>query len=146
MAFDPVSASLAVASLGAGVFGSNRANKQAKKAAEEQARLVGIQRREELRKLRRQADVEIGMARAGIGASNVQFSGSAQSYANELENEYSRQLAYGRMAMTAEQRAVRMGARGAGDGLLYQSVGQALSYGIRAAMAPDKPKAPGGAP
>lgn len=140
MAFDPISASLSVASLASGILGGRSADKAAKKAAEEQALFVGIQRREELRKLREQADVDIGMARAAVGASNVRFTGSAESYIDELRNEYSKQLSYGRMAMKAEQRAVMAGAQGAGQGLLYQGVGDAVAYGIRAVMAPDKPK------
>lgn len=144
MAVDPISASLAVASLASSVIGSKSAKDAAKKAAKEQARFVGLQRREELRKLRQQADVDIGMARAQIGASNVRFSGSAQSYTRELSNEYDRQLAYGRGAMKLEQRAIRAGAAGAGQGQLIQGLSQAVSYGIRSVLEADKPS--GGAP
>lgn len=139
MAFDPISAGLSVASLASGVFGSRSANKAAKRAANQQAMLTGLQRREELRKLREAADVDIGMARAQIGASNVLFSGSSASYLREFENEYDRQISFGNMARGLEQQAIKAGARGAGDSILASGVGDAVSYGIRAIMAPDKP-------
>lgn len=133
MAVDPVSASLAGASLVSGLLGSRSAKKAAIKAAERQSVFTGIQRDEELRKLRRQSDVDVGMARAAVGASNVRFSGSSDAFIDELRSEYDKQLAFGRMAKTAEQRAIMAGASGAGNAQLIQGVGQAVSFGIKAA-------------
>jgi hypothetical protein len=128
---DPVSIGIGLASLGSGILGGRSARKSAKKAAREQAMLVGQQRNEEIRQARRQASFEGGAARALIGASNVQFSGSMERYARELDIENMREIAFMERAKKQEQRAIKAGASGAGDAMLYRGVSDAISYGIQ---------------
>jgi hypothetical protein len=124
------------------IAGGLSANRKAEKAAKLDAHLVALQRREEMRKLRRQADWDVAQARATIGASNLQMSGSARRYVTELRSEYSKQLSYAGAANTREQAAIKAGGRGAGDGLLVRGVGQAISAGILAASSRNTDEGP----
>lgn len=136
MPIDPISATLAAVQIGSSLLGGSMANKKAKQAAQLQTRLTGLQRKEEMRKARREADMEIGLGRAAVGASNVLFNGTSQDYINEMKNEYSKQFAYMKAADKLEQQAIMAGAKGAGDSLMIQGVGQALSFGISQALKP----------
>jgi hypothetical protein len=121
---------LAIAAVGVGssILGGMSANKKAKKAAKQQAKLTGIMRDEEIRQKKRAAGQELGAARAGVYASNLQMSGSAKRYVNELNFENMREIAFAEYAKTQEQKAIRAGAQGAGDALFYQAAGDAIGF------------------
>ena len=128
---DPVSAGLAAVSIGSSIVGGLSANKKAEEAAEDQAKLMYSKRSEEIRQKRKLARRERGTARAMIGASNIQFSGSADQYINALDYENMREVALAREQRKREQEAILAGARGAGDSLFYQAAGDAIGYAAR---------------
>jgi hypothetical protein len=123
-----VQAALAAASIGSSIIGGKKAKKAAKKAAKQQAKLTGITRDEEIRQKRKSAKRELGAARAGVYASNLQYGGSSKNYVNELDFENMREIAFAEYAKNKEQEAIRAGAKGAGDSLFYQAAGDAIGY------------------
>ena len=116
--------------LGVGIMGSNAAKKAAKKAAKSQMALTRLQRDEEIRQKRLQAGYESSAATAGVYASNLMMSGTQQSYIGALDYENMREIAFAEKAADLEQKAIRAGAKGAGDSILYSAVGSALSTAI----------------
>jgi len=128
---DPVSLALGAASLATGLLGSRKADKRAKRAANEQAALTFEQRQEEIRQTRQANQMTRSMGRAAAYGSNLQMSGTTQKYLDAMRYENVREVAWAERAAEQERAAIRAGARGAGDSILYQSIGQALSYGIQ---------------
>ena len=145
MAFDPVSAGLAAVSIGSSLLGGNAAEKAAEKAYKAQAKLTKGQRLEEIYQREKAARKEAGAARAAVGASNIQFSGSAKQYMEELDYANMRELAVARQAMQNEQKAILAGASGAGGPLFAQAAGDAIGYAAKALIQgfrPSQAKAP----
>jgi hypothetical protein len=127
-----VGLAIAAAGVGSSILGGMSANKKAKKAAKEQAKLTGIMRDEEIRMKKRSAKQQLGAARAGVYASNLQMSGSAKRYVNELDFENMREVAFAEYASKKEQEAIKAGAQGAGNALFAQAAGDALGYAAQA--------------
>ena len=74
-----VAVGTAAVSIGTSIMGGMSANKKAKAAADQQAKLTYRGRMEEIRQKRRAADFEKGLGVASVGASNIQMSGSTSS-------------------------------------------------------------------
>jgi hypothetical protein len=121
---------VAAVGVGTSIFGGVSAKKAQKKAAKQQARLTKIQRTEEIRQKTKAAGQQLGAARAGVYANNLIESGSPANYVNALDMENTREIAYAKMAAEQEQKAIKAGARGAGNALFMQAGAQALQAGI----------------
>ena len=129
---DPVTIGLAAFSVGSSIMGGIGAKKAAKDAAKEQVKLTAIQREEERRQMIRAAKQELGAGRAAIGASNLQFSGSAQRYLNNLDFENMREIAQHRFMQKKEAEAIKAGAQGVGTPFFAQAAGDAIGYAAQA--------------
>lgn len=114
-----------VLSTGTSIFGALKGADAKKEMAQKQARLTFMQRMEEIRRLQREQAYVEGAATSAVYASNVQMSGSAKRYLNDLRSEHSRQATYARAAATSEKRLIEKG--GKSPGLGAQIFGQAAS-------------------
>ena len=127
-----VGAALAGLQVGSSILGGMKAQDAAEEAAEEQVKLLSSQRAEERRQLRRSAARELGAGRAAIGASNIQFGGSAKRYLESLDFENMREIAYHRQLEKKEAEAIMAGAQGVGTPYYAQAAGDAIGYAARA--------------
>lgn len=139
-----VGAALGAASIGSSILGGNKAKKAAKAAAKEQAKLTYRKRQEEIRQTEKEAKREKGAARAAVYASNLQYGGSSKRYVDELDYENMREIAWAKESAELEQRAIRKGAQGMGDQLLYQAAGDAIGFAAQmyANRSPTVPSTP----
>ena len=128
---DWVSAGLSALQIGSSLLGGKKADKLAQKAAKEQAELTYAQRQEEMRRLRREAAQIQGRAIASVYASNILNTGSASRYLKELDMEHQRELLFAGQAAWKEREAIMAGAKGAGDALLYQGLGDLIGFAAR---------------
>jgi hypothetical protein len=85
-----------------------------------------MQRDEEIRQKRVAAGQQYTTARAAIGASNIQQSGTAQKYLDNLNYTNMREIAWAQTAARKEQRAIEKGASGAGSAFFAQAAGDAI--------------------
>lgn len=114
-----------VLSTGTSIFGALKGADAKKEMAQKQARLTFMQRMEEIRRMQREQAYVEGAATSAVYASNVQMSGSAKRYLNDLQSEHRRQATYARAAATSEKRLIEKG--GKSPGLGAQIFGQAAS-------------------
>ena len=119
---------LAVTSIGTSIIGGSKAKKAAKKAAKQTAKLTREMRAEEIRQKRAAARQELGLATAGVYASNLQFSGTAKSYVDSLNTVNMREIAWAERAAQLEYDSIRKGGGGAGSALFAQGVSKALDF------------------
>lgn len=112
MALATIGAGLSIASSVLGISGGLEGNKKAKKAAERQADLTFAQRQEEIRRMEGEAKFITGMNKAQIGASGVQFGGSAMTHLEDVRRTLSEDIAWRKGAAWRERRAIREGAPG----------------------------------
>jgi len=133
---DPLTIGLAVSGAAKGIssiVGGLKAKDAAKEAAEDQARLTGIVRKEEVRQLRRSAAQEKGAARANVYASNLQLTGTPKRYVEALDMENMREIAFKNFAAREEQKAILKSAKGAGSGMIAQGIGDLFGSALSAA-------------
>ena len=123
---DPFTIGLGVARAASSSFGGLKAQEEAEEAAEEQAQLTNIQRREEIRQMRRAAGQQRGAAVAGVYGSGLQMEGSAKRYVDALNVENMREIAFAETARRQELKAIEKGAQGIGRGMIYQGAGDLL--------------------
>ena len=112
MSWAAAAAGISIASTLFGVGAGLKAEKDAKKAVQRQADLTYQTRLEEMRRTGRDQEQVIGYNRAAIGASNIQFSGSAAQYLKGIQSEFARDLAWQRNAAAKEREAILAGAPG----------------------------------
>lgn len=107
------------AQLASGLF----ANREAKKTARANARLIESETRENLRRMDREQVFRMGSATAEAGASGFALAGSQAKVLTELNREYELQRDW--FKQTAQQRArmARRGGRGVGIGEMIQGLG-----------------------
>lgn len=115
-------------SIGSSLIGGASAKKAAVDAAREQADLTYAQRQEEIRQKKRSGAQQLGQARAAVGASNIQFSGSADRYLTALDMENMREVAWAQNAAVKEREAIKAGASGAGTPFFAQAAGDAIGF------------------
>lgn len=118
-----VGAAVAIgSSIASGISGIN-ANKAAKEAAKNQAKMTYMTRMEEIRRAKYEQALAIGSNRAKIGASNIQFSGSAKKILDQTRSLFSQDIAWRRVAAEKEREAILSGAPGS------NVLGQSLQAG-----------------
>ena len=119
---------MAAVSVGSSILGGMSADKAAEKAAKEQSKLTYRQRQEEIRMRKLTARQQVGLSKATVYASNLQFSGTSKKYTDALNMENMREIAFAREAANLERQAILAGARGAGDSLFAQAAGDTLGF------------------
>jgi hypothetical protein len=129
---DPFTIAASAVSIGSNLLGGSSANKAARRAARQQARLVGAQRKEEMLREQLAYRQTRGQAVAGIAAGNLQMSGSAKRYLTAMDSEANRQRMFKQEAMRAERRAILKGAEGVKRPYQYAALGDSLSLLARA--------------
>ena len=115
---------------GSKYLGGRSASKAAKREARYKARANRLQFQEQEFRYQRQDALHQGAGRAAVGASNIQFSGSAKRYLNSLKMEQARQKAYREMVHRTEQRAIRKGAQGVDSPYKIQAAGDLIGGAI----------------
>lgn len=96
----------------------------AKKAAEEQAKMIEMQAREVQRKKLRMMNSQVGLTKAATFASNLQDTGSTNKYRNAMESEYRRELAYDRFVTKKQVEFTLEGGQMAADSISRAGIGQ----------------------
>lgn len=121
-----IMAGVSIASSVAGMAGGLSSNSKAREAAREQGRLTYNTRMREIDQLREEAEYTKGVNRAAVGASNIQFSGSAQRHINKVQEGFASDIAWRQKAAVLERSAIRHGAPGSSANLatVASGVGQ----------------------
>ena len=101
----------AIGAVAGGLLGafSGGGESDAKKLAEEQARLIRKTGLENQRRAELEMEQVLGRTRAAIGASNLQFTGSSKSYYNELESQLRADISWEREQAMIEERIAKRG-------------------------------------
>jgi hypothetical protein len=118
---------VAAAAVALSAFQGQQGAKAAKKAGKASAAAIMTNYREERRRAEASFTKERSLADLAIGASNLQKTGSALTYTNELAAEQARQLDWMRQAAEANARAARKGGSAAASSLKMQAGSQMLS-------------------
>lgn len=100
---------------------SGGGEKDAMKMAEDQAREIEKASRENTRRSTLDLKNKLGMIRATVGASNLQFSGSAKKYSNVFESTFRNEMAWDKHRAEVEAKTVRKGGKAAARSI--QSMG-----------------------
>ena len=137
---------MAAVSVGSSILGGMSADKAAEKAAKEQSKLTYRQRQEEIRMRKLTARQQVGLSKAYVYGSGLQFSGTSKKYTDALNMENMREIAFAREAANLERQAILAGAQGAGDSLFYQAAGDALGFAAKQIGTYYSAHAYGGAP
>ena len=137
-----VSAGIAAVGVGSSILGGKKAEAAAKNAAKAQIKALTSQRAAERRQLKRANEVTLGTAKAGVGASNIQFGGSAKRYLGALKMENTREEVLHQQAQRREAEAVREGASGVGAPFYAAAAGDVLGYAARTYAASRIPSTP----
>ena len=106
---------------------SGGAADDAKKLAKLQAKFTKIETKENLRRMRLQADRAIGGAVATVAASNLQLSGSSKKYINVMREQFSADQAWLRESSRLKQRMQRKGGQVASSGIMTNLYAQQIS-------------------
>ena len=96
---------------------------EAQKMAEEQAKMIEMQAREEQRKKILMMNTAVGETKARTYASNLQDTGSAKKYRNMMETEYRRELAYDRLMTKKQVEYTLEGGQVAADSIKRAGIG-----------------------
>lgn len=96
---------------------------EAQKMAEEQAKMIEMQAREEQRKKILMMNTAVGETKARTYASNILDTGSAKKYRNMMETEYRRELAYDRLMTKKQVEYTLEGGQVAADSIKRAGVG-----------------------
>lgn len=91
---------------------------RARSLAKMQARLKAMETGENLRRMRLEAQQMLGVSRAAIGASNIQFSGSAKRHHYALMSQAAADRAWVQESARIEQRIIRKGGQAASRGIM----------------------------
>ncbi len=116
-----------------GLLGGGAAD-DAKKLAKLQAKFTKIETKENLRRMRLQADRAIGGAVATVAASNLQLSGSSKKYINVMREQFSADQAWLRESSRLKQRMQRKGGQVASSGIMTNMYAQQISSVASAAL------------
>jgi hypothetical protein len=100
-----------VSALG-GAFGQISGNEAAREAAQEQADMTYAQRMEEVRRAKIEQARTLGGNVAAVGASNVQFSGSAQDSIDSMRASFARDISWRNLSAEKEKQAIQSGGPG----------------------------------
>ncbi len=111
-----IAAGAAVVGVAASIFGASKSAKAAKKAAKAQSIFTYETRMEEIRRAKFDQANTLGYNKAAIGASNIQFGGSAMRNLNSMRDEFSRDIAWRERSASLERTATRSGGQGASIG------------------------------
>ena len=95
----------------------------AQKLAQEQAKMIEMQAREEQRKKIIQVNTQVGLTKATTYASNLQDSGSAKKFRSMMETEYRRELAYDRLMTKKQVEYTLEGGQVAADSIKRAGIG-----------------------
>ena len=102
---------------------SGGGEEEAQKLAQEQAKMIEMQAREEQRKKIIQVNTQVGLTKAATYASNLQDSGSAKKFRSMMETEYRRELAYDRLMTKKQVEYTLEGGQVAADSIKRAGVG-----------------------
>lgn len=131
--------------LGTAIIGGIQKKKAAKKGGKEaerlafrEAELIGMETEEELRRMEFQQEQTLGETRASIGASGIQFSGSAKSFLTSMEEQFGLERDWLRASGANRADLARQGGSSArrameaqGQTALIQGVGSGLTQGAQ---------------
>jgi hypothetical protein len=117
-----------------GIAGGLSAKKHAKAAAKAQAKMTYAQRQQEIKQQKQVNRYQTSLGKASSYASNLQMSGTNQSYIKAMDYENMRGIAKQERAAVLERKAIRKGASGAGDAAIYGGVSQILGAVAGAAI------------
>jgi len=100
-----------IGAVAGGLFGalSGGGESDAKKLAEEQARLIRKTGIENQRRAELEMEQVLGGAKAAIAASNILFTGSSKSYYNELAGQMRADISWNREQAMIEERVAKRG-------------------------------------
>lgn len=105
-------AGASIASTIGGTIAGMQANKDAKKAIQQQAAFTYDTRMEQVRRDRLQQNQIVGENVARVGASNILMSGSAKQHLDMVRSEFARDLAWQRLSAAKEREATLAGTPG----------------------------------
>lgn len=123
-----VSVGIAVAGAASSVMGGLSGKAAAEDAGKMQAKIIRQTAAENARRRELELQQKLGQITAGVGASNLQMSGSSSRYRDAFESNYRREMAWDKMKARMDARAARKGAGAAGDAALYSGLGQAAGF------------------
>jgi len=109
-AFGPVG--IGIGAVAGGLFGGlfgGGGEKEAKKLARLQQKLIYAQQKEQERRQQRQLAQDIGGMTAQVGASGILMTGSTKRYVNEYELEFRRQMAWDRKKAEYDAQTAKYG-------------------------------------
>jgi len=92
----------------AGIFGGGGED-DAKELARTQANRIKMQGQRDLMQMRKQMNQTVGAARAGVGASNILFEGTADDYISAMSNEFESALGWQRTKTKIDQQIALKG-------------------------------------
>jgi hypothetical protein len=124
----------AAISAGASYFGGKSAEDKARQATQEQSKLTLMQREEQQRQRKLGMAANRSAMRAGVYASNLQNTGTSQSYLKTELYQNLRQLAWQDRSDQMEAEAIRNGADGAGDAMKISGFSNAASTIVSSAI------------
>jgi hypothetical protein len=106
---------------------SGGAADKAEELAEMQAKFKERETQENLRRMQKVAAMELGGARAAIGASNVQFSGSSSRYVGAMQNQQQQDQSWYKIKSGIEQRMILKGGQTASSGIMTDMYANQIS-------------------
>lgn len=119
----------AVTSIAGGLSGKAAAEEAGEATAENILRT----QRENLRRRRLDLAQKMGTIRASVAASNIQYGGSSQRYANVFEGEYRAEMNWENFKARMDARTAEKGGQLAGQQAMFAGVGQAIGFAGSAA-------------
>ena len=102
------------------------------KLAEIQKHFAELETEETVRRMRLQAEQELGYAKAAAYASNLQFTGSTRTYYNAMETEHRRQVAWERASLAKEKWMIDHQAGSTIDAMQNRGISDMLGSGFSA--------------
>lgn len=125
--FGPVGAAVGGVLGGLAGFLGGGGEDDAKELARDRARMIALQGEQNARQMQLQRGQAVGLGRAAIGASNIQFSGSSKRYLRALDNEFSKQIAWQRTKTKMEERQALKGGDVAASQIQSMGISSMLS-------------------
>ncbi len=135
MATIGVAGYVAIAGAAYGAYSADKQGQQVRADRKEDAAAILAENQEQARRLKKQQDQTISLARARAGASGIQAGGTVDAYINEMKKNFDLERDWlkksGVRGAAQQQRAGRYGyqtGRANAWGSLFQGVGTAAKY------------------
>ena len=131
-----MAAGIAIAAVGVGssLIGGAKAAKRAKKIGRRNAELIRETAEENLRRMQIARGQKVGAAKAGVYASNVQYSGTSKKYVEALDQQFISDMAWEQRKSRLEERLARAGGQAAASTIQSSALTSAIGYVGQAAQ------------